>query len=268
MTLNRSTTAAALWVVAGSMFAGSTAHAAAWTLPAGQSQIIASTFATTSDGTFDADGRVAAGPTFNKTEIYLLAEHGITDTITASVTPSLSWVTEDGRPLSGNGLGYIDLALRDRIAGGDTGPLSVQATLRVPGNRRVSPLSQVAAQGIETDLRILMGRSLALGRMNAFVDLQAGYRFRSGAPANDFHLDATVGLQPAKSFRFLLQSFATLSDGPGTSGFPSNRFANVAGSAVYDVSPRVSLQLGFTGTVAGRNALRERGGQITIWLRP
>lgn len=258
----------AIGLLGAAMLPAGTACAAAWTLPAGQTQVIATTFVTTSDGAFDAAGNGVSGPTYNKTEVYLLAEHGVTDTITASVTPSFSRITVDGTPLSGNGLGYIDLALRDRIAGGASSPLSLQATLRIPGNRRVSPLSQVAAQGVETDLRVLAGRSFALKSLPTFVDLQAGYRFRSGAPANDFHLDATVCVQPAKRLKLLVQSFATLSDGAGTSGFPANRYMNLATSALYDLSRHVSVQLGFTGTMAGKNALRERGAQVAIWIRP
>lgn len=240
--------------------------AAAWTMPAGHGQVIATTIVTTSPRGFDADGQVSSIATYDKAELYVLAEYGLTDRLTLAATPSLSHVSVGGQPLAGNGLGFTELALRWRATGSNKAPLSLQGSVRIPGQSRSSALSQIAAQGTEVDLRALYGRTLKLGSVPGYANIEAAYRWRGGAPANEVHIDATLGLRPAARLTLLAQSFNTLSSGQGAPGYGKSRFANVGASAIYDLSRSVGLQLGVTGTLAGRNALRERGVAAAIWF--
>jgi protein XagA len=67
--------------------------------------------------------------------------------------------------------------------------------------------------------------------------------------------------------RLLVQSLNVVSEGHGTLGFASYDYEKAALSAVYDVTPALSLQLGGFSTYAGRNALQENGVILSAWYR-
>lgn len=74
------------------------------------------------------------------------------------------------------------------------------------------------------------------------------------------------------SLFFISQSlgsvYNTISDGGGRDIFADSfRYHTALVSAVYDVSDRFSVQVGATATVAGKNALRERGPTLGLWYR-
>ena len=112
---------------------------------------------------------------------------------------------------------------------------------------------------VETDLRGLAGHSFSIDGLPAFVDLQFAERFRSGAPPNEFHADMTFGVEPLSRWLVLAQSFNVVSEGSGRAPFTSYDYCKFQLSAVYALTPAVSLQLGGITTYAGRNALQENG---------
>ena len=242
------------------------AQAGAWTLPAGTGQVIVTGIHSESPTGYDDSGAVNAIPRYTKDEAYVLVEYGVTDDVTLSVTPSYSHVDVPGGHVT-SGLGTTQFMARYRLAANDSGVISVQAGLSVPGKRRVDTLAQINTDGTEVDIRALGGSNFKLGTLSAFADLEAGYRFRSGAPANEFHLDATLGLRPARRLTLMLQLFNTISDGHGRPGFPANRYTNLDASLVWDLSKRVGLQIGALRTLSGRNALRERGVFSALWFK-
>lgn len=244
-----------------------TAHAAAWTLPSGDAQIITTAITTRSDTVYGPDGKTASAPVFSKQEVYVLAEVGVTDQITALLSPSYSRVTVDDAALEGNGLGYVELGLRGRLAGGDRSPISLQGTVRIPGSKRNSNLAQLAQQGTEFDVRALKGWTLKVGNVSGFADLQGGFRWRNGGPADEWHVDATIGIRPTSRLQVLGQTFTVVSEGAGGPGYTSNNYTKISTSAVYEISRHVSIQGGVAATVRGRNALRERGLFVALWWR-
>lgn len=242
------------------------AQAAAWTQPQGEGQVIVTGIATTSEKGFDDSGKTTPIAVYRKREVYTLIEYGVTDSLTVMATPSYSHVSVDDVPLGGNGIGYTEFGGRYRLASGHGGLLSVQATARVPGEKRYNQIAQLTAQGTEADLRALAGQSFSLGGLAAFADVETGYRWRRAGPANEFHLDATLGVRPAHRLLLLAQSYTVISDGAGSNGYPKSRYVNAGTSAVYDATHSLSLALGVTGTLAGRNALRERGMTAGVWF--
>ena len=89
----------------------------------------------------------------------------------------------------------------------------------------------------------------------------------SGKMHDEVRLDATLGIRVWRNLSLLAQSFNTVSAGKGGYGFPATRFSKVELSAVYDLDRRWSVQLGAIATIAGRNALRERGVELAVWRR-
>lgn len=243
----------------------SAAHAAAWPQPAGGGQVIVTGVYSHSDDGFDADGNTTDIRNYDKAEVYTLIEYGVTEDLTLILTPSFSHVAVEAGDKS-TGLGYTEFGGRYRITG-DTTPLSFQGTVRIPGKKRRDSQAQIGATDSEIDLRALLGTSFKLGKANGFLDLQGGYRIRNGGPPNEFRIDATIGVRPTEKLLLMAQTFNVISDGRGTGVFGKHAYSNLYLSGSYDVTPRFALQLGGLATVAGRNALKERGMFLGTWFR-
>ncbi len=66
----------------------------------------------------------------------------------------------------------------------------------------------------------------------------------------------------------LLQSFNVISEGAGSAPFfPSYAYSKLQLSAVYSMTPKLSLQLGGFTTFGGRNALQENGLVVGAWYK-
>lgn len=242
-----------------------TASAAAWTLQQGQGQTILTFFHTLSTRSYGPGRSLSASPDYSKSELYALIEYGLTDRLTLIFTPSLQDIHSDPNGAE-HGLGYTDLGLRYRVVnrGGWVG--SVQGIVRLPQGGTSSTQAQISDTDVQYDLRALLGRGFKIGRRDAFVDLEAGYRLRMGAPPGEVHLDLTLGYRAAPALQLLAQSFTTVSAGAGA-GSSSYDYTKVQLSAAYDLTPATTVQFGAVATVAGRNALRERGLFLGVWHR-
>jgi len=252
---------------AAALLSASPAAASAWTHAAGEGQVILTGVTSHSDKGFNADGEIIQIPDYDKEELYLLAEYGITDDLTLIVNPSLRHVGIEDDPDDTSGFGYTELGARYRLAAGEGWVLSAQGSARIPGEKRRDSLAQVGSTDAEYDLRLLGGTGFKVGGMDAFVDVQAGYRLRDGDPPNEFRLDTTIGIRPAEKVQLFAQLFNTFSDGSGEGVFSSYRYHNAYLSAVYDLDEHWSLQLAGLATLGGENALRERGLMAGVWYR-
>lgn len=228
-------------------------------------QAIATVYFTQSSRGFDSNGNVVDIDNYDKFEIYLLAEYDITQDLTLIFNPIFRNVSvENGDDSSG--LGYTAFGARQKVLKGDQGWIALEGTVRIPGVERADNLAQVGSTDTEYDLRVRGFRNFQIGNLPSFVDAQTSYRLRAGDPPNEFHGDLTVGVRPSSDWLILAQSFVTISDGAGQGVFDSYRYHNVQLSGVRTITDGVSLQFGLTGTVAGRNALRERGAFAAVWV--
>ena len=94
---------------------------------------------------------------------------------------------------------------------------------------------------------------LVLGRGEDRVDLR--------------RIDRKEGLQPADRWLLLMQSFNVVSEGSGSWGYPSYAYYKLQLSAVYMLTPALSLQAGGYTTYWGRNALQENGLVLGAWYK-
>jgi protein XagA len=243
------------------------AFAGAWTLPQGSGQVVVTTTASTANAGFDGSG-LAPTARYNKLELQGLIEYGITDRLTVIADPGLQHV-DIASPTDARrtGLGYTEFGGRYRLLQVDSWVVSGQTTLRVPGTNDTSNPAAIGYTGVETDIRALVGYGFEIGAMPAFVDLQAAQHFRAGAPPDEFRADATLGVRVAPQWLLLAQSFNVISEGAGSAPFASYDYYKLQLSAVYSVTPSVSLQLGGFTTYAGRNALQENGVIFGAWYR-
>jgi hypothetical protein len=258
-------------LVLGLMMSPTAAFAGAWTLDAGQGQaIVTETFASSTKG-FDGNGSTQPIARYNKDEMQALFEFGATNWLTLMLAPSLQHV-DIAAPFEAarSGLGYTDVGARVRVGGGESWVFSLQSTLRVPGTFDQNNPAAVGYTDTEVDVRALLGYSFKAGAWPAFVDAQMAERFRlgGGGPPNEFRADFTLGVRPQDRWLVLLQSFNVISEGAGTLPvFPSYSYYKLQLSAVYEMSPKLSLQLGGYTTYWGQNALQENGLILGAWYK-
>jgi hypothetical protein len=252
----------------GLMTSPTAAFAGAWTLDAGQSIAIVTGTLSQSDKAFDGGGNTQSIPRYSKNELQALFEFGATSWLTLMLAPSLQHV-DIAAPFEArrDGLGYTDLGARMRLGGGDNWVVSGQAILRIPGTFDKSNPAAVGYTDPEFEMRALFGYSFAAGTWPAFLDVQAAQRFRFDGPPDEFRADVTLGVRPDARWLVLLQSFNVVSEGAGTWGLPSYSYSKLQLSAVYSLTPKLSLQLGGYTTYWGQNALQENGLVVGAWYK-
>jgi hypothetical protein len=244
------------------------AQAGAWTFEAGHGHAVSTVTSSSATDVFDGSRNLQSAPRYNKFEFQTLFEYGVTDWFTLIVTPGLQRV-DIAAPVDAHrtGLGYTEFGGRARIWHGENWVLSAQATVRIPGTFDAGNPAAVGHNNFENDIRLLFGYSFALGRAPAFIDLQAGQRFRSGDQPSEFRLDATFGVRPAPQWLVLAQVFNVISEGASPPLFPSYDYSKLQLSVIYDLNQQWSLQAGGFTTFHGRNALQENGLLGAVWYR-
>lgn len=250
------------------MVSPSAAFAGAWTLDAGQGVAIVTGTASQASKVFDGGGNLQSAPRYTKDELQALFEYGATDWFTVMLAPSLQHV-DIASPFdaSRNGFGYTDIGGRVRLGAGNDWVVSAQTTVRVPGTSDKTNPAAIGYTNMEVDIRGLLGYSFAAGAWPAFIDLQVAQRFRLDGPPDEFRADFTFGFRPIDRWLFLVQSFNVVSEGAGTWGLPSYNYSKFQLSAVYALTPQLSLQLGGFTTYWGRNAIQENGVVLSAWYR-
>ncbi|PXW56332.1 hypothetical protein C7450_10881 [Chelatococcus asaccharovorans] len=260
-------------LVASVLLANRGAHAGAWTLPAGRGQAIVTGTFQKADRYFDAQGRTIRGPDYRKFEATAFIEYGLTDTLTAILSPSLLSTRVAGpAPADYTGLGYTEIGARYRIVDRDGWIVSAQAIAAFPGPTNPLNPAEVCCTDKYADARLLIGKSFMLGRWPSFVDAQAAYRLRAGAASDEVRLDLTFGIRPLPQWLFLAQSFNVLATnglaGGGLLGLLSGtRYHKVQVGAVWDFADNWSLQVAGVATLQGKNAPLERGLVSGLWYR-
>ena len=244
------------------------ALAGAWTLDAGTGALVVTGTTSQANSVFDSGSKLRPIPRYSKDEAQALIEYGVTNWFTAMLQPSLQHV-DIAAPFSAqrSGLGYTDIGGRARIWSDSSWVVSAQATFRIPGVFDKTNPAAIGYTDSEIELRGLAGYSFKTGTLPAFIDLEVAQRYRLGGPPNEFRTDITFGIRPAERWLLLTQSFNVLSEGAGTWGFGSFAYHKFQLSAVYAVTPTLSLQLGGYSTYWGRNALQENGLVVGAWYK-
>lgn len=160
------------------------------------------------------------------------------------------------------GLGAGWLGARLRLFEWGATVLSAQASLRAatPAAREYADVRQ----RLQQDVRLQFALPIQLFGMPGFGEAQLGFRSegRSGA---EFRADITYGLRPLDSILLLAQSFTVVSPADARSGFFFSEKFQL--SVVYDLDPRISVQIGGIASVRGVNDSAERGVVTALWYR-
>jgi len=253
-----------------SMCGAETALAGAWTLPAGEGQIISTTLYDTANRAFDADRDLVDDVFFQKIESSIFVERGLTDRITFVGSTSYQTVnyTAESGPDAFEGLGDISIGLRYNVSSGSDWVLSVQPSFVIDGGGETIPDADLGAGNNSVDLRILYGRSGKFIARPYFLDAQMGTRIRSSGDVTKWYMDLTGGYHVSERLTLISQAFLTNTNGQTLAQdiiLPNQSF-KVQGSIVVKLRETLSLQVGAFQTLAGKNIVEEKAGFIGIWL--
>ena len=254
-----------LAVLAAAMLPAS-AIAGAWTVPEGTGQVIVSGLYSEAMQAFGADGEAVPIPLFRKAEISFYGEYGLTDALTA-ILRSEAKTYASGEALSPDAarFGLSGGGARLRLWEGSGAILSAEIVGRVatPFDRR----ARTEERGGAVDFRLMAGKGFDVGAWPAFAEFQAAYRLGLGERDDAIIADVIFGLRPWPRLLLLAQSFNTLPLRRTGDGKDDPTEHKLQLSAVYDLNRRLSLQVGGVATMAGRDALTERGLVTALWFR-
>jgi hypothetical protein len=241
------------------------ALAGAWTLPAGQGQIIASLFGWTGDGPAYGGG---SGPKESRVEGQGYVEYGLTDSLTVVGQAALErYELTSPTADAFRGLDYSEAGLRARVWSNDVLVVSIETTAFLPGARDASRPAQAGNTGGAAEGRALVGCNFSLFAAPAFLNAEAAFRMRAAGPPDEWHGDLTLGVQLGGRATLLLQTFNTISAGPGSARFPPWSSDTAELSLVYALDERWSVQAGAFATFATVATNSQRGLVAAIWRR-
>ncbi|MCP3056135.1 hypothetical protein [Aurantimonas marianensis] len=244
------------------------AFAGAWTLEKGAGQAIVTGLYSQADEAFDADGHTAPRPDFQKGAVAVLVEYGLTETFTLLGEGEFGAEREGDLPFARPALSHAGIGGRLRLYEADGFVASGQISARVEDafGAADAAVDTFGWDAPQIEARALAGYGFRVGDYPAFVDAQAAYRHRVGDGPDEVKLDLTFGVRPWSNILILAQGFATFSAGGGED-VETYAYHKAQLSMVYDVNERWSLQAGGFATLAGTNAIKERGLITALWYR-
>lgn len=249
--------AAALLLPVGPALAG------AWPQAAGTMEVIAGASYSESDSGFD--GRVGGpDPKFRKLEISPLVSWGLDGATTLGFQPSWQSLKADnagGGSDKGAGLADAEFAIRRTLWQEGADIVAVQPLIRVPLGYDRGDQPPLGSGRVDAEMRALYGHGFDGG----FFDAQVGYRTRGGPAADEMRLDLSLGWRPDADWLLLAQSFNAVSVGTPGAGYGDVRRYKAQLSAVRRLTDDVSLQVGLSKAIGGRNAGGERMALVALW---
>jgi hypothetical protein len=242
-----------------------TAHAGAWTLPAGNTQIITGAIVSNASAMFGSSGH-ATPVLFHKLFIGSYAEHGILDDVTLIFAPEYVTATEQepNQPLIHAQDFAVQAGVRVRLEK-SFGVFSAEASYKSAGGFDMS-VTTGNDSGKEFELRLLYGTNFRLFRRDGYMDLEVAERYIAGARPSELPIDFTIGLKVTKSVTLMAQSFNVISEGSGRPPYTYYRSHKLELGVLQHLWRGIYLQSGGFISPFGENALVERGADASLWV--
>lgn len=241
--------------------------AGAWTLPAGDGQLIMTTLRRAAP----VSALFGGVPEEDSNGTQIFVEYGLTDDLTLGGTAFADFSATDVEVEASLGI-----HARYRLWSGDGGVASVQAGLSVPVERWFgNGLGDNVPNSVtEVDIRALFGQSWQTDFGNTFVSAEGGFRFRGESQSEELRFDVTAGHEAFRGILGLFSVFASYpvgDDGEATFKLsPSIAYTDWPwlGSndkKPYDFPYPDTIQIGVTWDAANPDAGLEIG--FSIWRR-
>jgi len=265
----------------------SSAHAGAWTQPAGETYLETSISAYTAESYYDDRGNALEGDwwdpqsSYSETAISQILEYGWREDVTflfdarfRSLTADRADVGLGDRQLAG--LGDIGLGLRKKLPTKSLAA-ALQGRVEIPGGYDADrPDYSLGAGEVNLEGRFLLGGRLGRGE-RGWWNGEAGYRLRGGDFSDEIVALLEVGAGIAGPFSVQLgfellsaleDTFVDLEDPEQRDPLQYASRASIGGALRWTFSPRAALALGYAADVAGQNALQGQAIRFTAELRP
>jgi len=253
-------------------------YSAAWTSAKGHGQILFNTSYFETTRSFDTGGRqqpFGYGGKFQKVEFNPYVEVGVTNRTSLLLNafiPALRFQNQYGG-FESSGTGDVEVGIRQRLTPVRMRTaLSFQTMFLFPTysqDRNPAPGNHVW----DVEPRVQVGRSHSLEKRTVFWDVEAAWRYRSGAPADQMRFDATLGGDVAPRLMLMAQAFGIKGLRNGTPlQFINNPnlqsdfdLYKAQISTVIRLTSRLRLQTGYFRAVKGRNTGAGQGVVISLW---
>ena len=240
--------------------AATSADANAWTQGKGKGQVILKADRMAASDGFDPEGRLAPLPADRiDTTVGVFVEYGLTDELTVQFKSD--WQSGEDAFVDYDGRGPIEIGVTWRAWRDDRTAVSLYAGYADGGEGRNAGYAPPGEGNSDWEVRASAGRSFAPTPWtpDAFVELQAARRLRSGLP-DETRIDATAGVRFKRDWMILAQAYGGQADGGGA------QWLSMEATVVRDFGDW-SLQAGWRQAVAGRETPRSGGPVIALWRR-
>jgi hypothetical protein len=244
-------------------------HAGPWPQPEGQGLIINSFSFLQARNLAGVSNPAFGGGTFRRFEIDNYTEYGLTNTVTLSAAFSgqSRQLETAGTTRSTEGFGDVELGARAAVWQTGNWVVAAQGLVEVPTGYDPNVDPALGNGQVDLEPRLLIGRGFSIGTWPGFAEIEAGYRFRLGSPADQLRVNATVGVHPASSWMLMVQSYTIIGMGNGSPRGTDFNLSTLVVSAVYDFSPRWSVQFGAVSDIASRNYNGGNGVFAAVWWK-
>ena len=253
-------------------------YAGAWTQNPGHGQVIVTTSFFQTSQNFDASGtaqKFGNQGRFHQFVVDSYFELGLTrrSTLVLHVpAPFLDYSNVYGAQHSA-GLGDVEIGFKRRFNSVESSwAASGQLTVAAPA---YSALRDPSPGNHQEDLeaRFLLGHGTAWSQHHVFWDAEAAYRYRSGAPADQFRADLTAGIDLMTRLMVMGQAFVIqgLRNGEPLSASSNpnaqSDFDLYKGqiSLVLNIGHGMKVQAGWNDAFAGRNTGRGQTVILGLW---
>ncbi len=238
------------------------AQAGAWPQAKGDTQVIISYEPGNADKGFDDSGdKTIALDRWKQDNVSLYVDHGVNDRLTLTLKINYRDYITDSEHFSG--LSSIEAGGRWTIKRSDDFVFALGASIEGLGKGRRNDFDVTAKGGTDTDLRAYAGKSFKMLGKDAFIDLQAARHLRQ-YEANEWRVDATLGVKPSAKWMVMAQVFAGRTD---KASWGHAAWANTELSVVrsFGSQQKTSVQLGFRQTTGGRNVPAVNALVVSLW---
>jgi hypothetical protein len=255
-----------LLACAAALAATAPARASAWAREAGE--LFVSSRADFFRATADAPQAPGlAAPRFERFDSDTYTEYGLSRAITigGKALYGTSVFFDGAATSSASGFSEFEGFVQIEAQRGERSALSFRLSGAAPTSFRTGARPDLVSDGADLEARVLYGRNIALRPVKVFASLEAGYRKRFGAAADQIRADALVGIEPTGRLLMLVEVLSTTSlrnEAPGGADFD---VLKIQPSAVWRASRRLTLQVGVTHETAGRNLLLGNTYFIGLW---
>jgi len=155
--------------------------------------------------------------------------------------------------------------LRTVLAQSDFSVVSAEFQGGVSGVRRSPNTPEIGLAG-RAEARLMFGHGFEVLGRHSFASLETGWRWRGGAPADEFLFDFGAGMEPWDSALIMLQSFSIASTGVATGAYRRYSLSKIQLSIAQRLSGYLWVQVGMVDAVAGVDR-GEVGAVFGFWWR-